>query len=191
VSSEFKFEGSFEIDFNWNFYWTPVNIDQCHVKINLNLAFFHVKNFLEKVVLPEFKEFHGLEDGQKIIRKKVNPWLLSCTEKIHPKNGVLRKIIFLIEQKLNRKFWTNKFLFDLTFLIYFFTTVKISFFGIENIFLAFSYNRIVEQINAQKSWILFWQIVLTRPEIDSEWHFRFFISKFCNQEKKIRCLRKS
>ena len=40
-----------------------------------------------------------------------------------------------------------------------------------------SLNCIVEKINSQKSRILLWQIILTRPEIYSKWHISsFFLS---------------
>jgi len=69
--------------------FTPSNLSSTKILIKINLKKI---DYLEKMVLLRFNEFHGLHDEQKIMRKKVNPWSLSYTGQIKPKNGVIVRL---------------------------------------------------------------------------------------------------
>ena len=57
------------------------------------------------MVLLRFKEFHGLQYEQKIIRKNVNPWTLSYPEKIQAKKRRLIRPIVQYVRPVDRRLY--------------------------------------------------------------------------------------
>jgi len=83
--SKFKYSNFHDL-FHYNRWHQSINGSAIEILIKIKPKKASKLNsldiFCEKVILPRFKEFHGLHDDLKIIWKRYNPWQLSCTEDI-------------------------------------------------------------------------------------------------------------